>query len=397
MLSKFRMLALAATTILAASAISAQADTTKIGYLAALTGATSALSGESSIPAIQMAIEDFGGKSLGEPIEFIKGDYLGKPDVGLSVAREWIDQQGVDVILGLDNSAVALAVGDLVKEKNINALMIAAAMAVTNEKCSDVSTQWLMDSYGLTRAITLPVYEAGNNDWFFITVDYAFGHDIEAKAMDALKGAGANIIGAVRHSPETTDFSSFLLEAQSRGAKTIALPTFGTWQTAIIKQAKEFGINATLVPFFLGDTDVNSIGQENIANVQTALQWYWNSDDTTREFTKRFRERYNRPPTFTNALAYQAVTHYLKAVEAAGTREAKAVQAKMIETPIEDKTGFKGYIRPDGRVMRDMYSVKVKAPGESQGDWDYFTVTGTIDKEKVALPLAESKCSLVKK
>ena len=344
-----------------------------------------------------MAIEDFGGEVLGKKIELLVADQQNKPDVGLSIAREWIDTKGVTAILDVNNSAVALAVNDLTQEKKITFLDGGSTTKLTNDACSPYLSQWIPDTYSLAYSLALPLVKAGNDNWFFITVDYAFGHDLEAKGIAAVESAGGKVVGSVRHSPQTTDYSAFLLEAQSKGAKTIALATFGSYMINIIKQAREFGMDVKMVPFFMAMTDIKSIGLENLKNVSGGIMFYWDRNDKTRAWSKRYEERFGRPATFSNAQQYNAVIHYLKAVKAAGTTEAKAVAAKMLELPVEDQTDVSAYVRKDGRVARDMYSFDVKTPEESKGEWDVMKITATADKEDVTLPLSESKCPLVNK
>ncbi|MCB1475794.1 MAG: ABC transporter substrate-binding protein [Rhodobiaceae bacterium] len=395
-LHKFKLLTAATAAIVVAAAGSASAETVKIGYLSDLTGASGVLGGQSSVTGIEMAIEDFGGELLGNKIEFLVGDMLNKPDVGLSIAREWIDTQHVTAILDVNNSAVGLAVNDLTKEKNITFLGGASTTKLTNENCAITHTQWQADTYSLARSLALPLVKQGNDNWFFITVDYAFGHDLEAKGIAAVESAGGKVVGSVRHSPQTTDYSAFLLEAQSKGAKTIALATFGSYMINIIKQANEFGMDVKMVPFFMAMTDVKSIGQDTLKNVSGTITFYWDRNDKTRAFSERFAKKFGRPPTFHNAQIYSATMHYLKAVKKAGTTEAKAVAEAMRSFPVEDATDTSAYIREDGRVMRDMYSFDVKPSSESKSEWDLMKVTATADKDDINQPLSESKCPLVK-
>jgi branched-chain amino acid transport system substrate-binding protein len=381
---------------LAAFAVPALADV-NILYLSDMSGPTSVLTGESSQRAIEMAIDDFGGEVNGEKIVLSVADHLSKPDVGLGIAREYVDGNKVDLLFSVDQSAVALAVSDLVRDKNIAYLHGASSTALTNDKCGPNQVQMLMDSSGLSRAITVPLVEAGRKKWYYITVDYAFGQDLQAKGEAAIAEAGGEFLGASKHAPETTDFSPFLLEAQSKGADTIGLATFGKWQIAIGKQAQEFGINIPLAPYFLGDTDIKAAGLESFQNVQGAIQFYWDQNEKTREFAKRYQERYSRPPTFTNAMHYEFITHYLKAMKEVGKKDATAVVARMRELPIEMVNGETATIREDGRTMRPMYSFTTKKPEESKGDWDYLNITGTIAADKIAPPLSASTCPLVKK
>lgn len=392
---KFRTAALSGVA-LAAMALPALADV-NILYLSDMSGPTSVLTGESSQRAIEMAIDDFGGTVNGEKIVLSVADHLSKPDVGLGIAREYVDGNKVDLLFSADQSAVALAISDLVRDKDIAFIHGASTTALTNDKCGPNQVQMLMDSYGLSRAITIPLVESGKKKWFYITVDYAFGQDLQAKGEDALKQSGGELVGSAKHSPQTTDFSPFLLEARSKGADTIGLATFGAWQIAIGKQAQEFGLDIPLAPFFLGDTDVKAAGLESFQNVQSAIQFYWDQNDATRAFAKKYQERYNRPPTFTNAMHYEFITHYLNAMKEVGKKDAGAVVAKMRETPIQMINGDTATIREDGRTMRPMYSYVTKTPEESTGDWDFFKITGKIEADKLAPPLSESKCPLIKK
>ncbi|BCH23445.1 ABC transporter substrate-binding protein [Mesorhizobium sp. L-8-3] len=378
-----------------ATALPAVADV-NILYLSDMSGPTSVLTGESSQRAIEMAIDDFGGEVNGEKIVLNVADHLSKPDVGLGIAREWVDKDKVDLLFSVDQSAVALAVSDLVRDKNIAYVHGASSTALTNEKCGPNQVQMLMDSYGLSRAITIPLIEAGRKKWYYITVDYAFGQDVQAKGEDAIKEAGGEFLGASKHSPQTTDFSAFLLEAKSKGAETIGLATFGAWQVAIAKQVQEFGLDIPLAPYFLGDTDIKAAGLDSFQNVESAIQFYWDQNDKTREFSKRYQERYSRPPTFTNAMHYEFITHYLKAMKELGKKDATEVVKKMREMPIQMINGDTATIREDGRTMRPMYSYITKTPQESTGDWDFMKITGKIDADKIAPPLSDSKCPLVK-
>ncbi len=380
---------------MAATALPAFADV-NILYLSDMSGPTSVLTGESSQRAIEMAIDDFGGEVNGEKVVLNVADHLSKPDVGLGIAREYVDGNKVDLLFSADQSAVALAISDIVRDKNIAFVHGASSTALTNDKCGPNQIQMLMDSYGLSRAITIPLVEAGRKKWYYITVDYAFGQDLQAKGEDAIKQAGGEFVGSAKHSPQTTDFSAFLLEAKSKGAETIGLATFGTWQVAIAKQAQEFGLDIPLAPYFLGDTDIKAAGLDSFQNVQSAIQFYWDQNEKTREFAKRFQERYNRPPTFTNAMHYEFITHYLNAMKAVGKKDATEVVKKMRETPIQMVNGDTATIREDGRTLRPMYSYVTKTPAESTGDWDYLKITGKIEADKIAPPLSESKCPFVK-
>ncbi len=371
----------------------AMADVT-LGYLADLSGSTSVLSGESSRVAIEMAIEDFGGEVLGEPIELLSADHLTQADTGASIVREWIDVEGVDVVLSADNSAVGLAASPILAEAGIPFLHGASTSALSNDQCEPLQIQALMDTYGLSRAITVPLVESGNDQWFFITVDYAFGQALEAAGAAAIEEAGGAVVGTVRHSPQDIDFSAYLLEAQASGANAIGLATFGSWQVAIAKQADEFGMELPLVPYFLGITDVESAGIENLQGIRGAVQFYWNENDATREFSARFAERYGRPPTFTNAMMYETVRHYLESVEAAGTTEGVAVNEAFRATPIDMIRGGTTTVREDGRQIRPMLIYQTRAPEEVTTDWDFFEIIGEADADSLLLPQDQSTCRL---
>lgn len=392
---KKKATALAATALTAASLALPAAAEVKIGYLSDLSGGSSALTGKSSQVAIEMAIEDFGGTVNGEAIELLVADQLNKPDVGLGIAREWMDAEELDMLFSVDSSAVALAVSPLAAEKGVMFITGASTTGMTNDACEPLQTQMLMDTYGLARAITIPLVESGLDNWFFITIDYAFGADLEAKGIAGIESVGGNVVGTVRHAPNATDFSAFLLEATAKNATTIGMATFGPAQIAIVKQAAEFGIDLPLVPYFLSIEDINTAGIENLNGVRGATQFYWDQNDATREFAARFQENYSRPPTFTNAMHYEMITHYLKAVEAAGTDEPEAVNAKMREMPIQMINGDTATIREDGRVARPMYNYRTKTRDEMSGDWDFLELTGSADAESLLLPLSESTCKLV--
>jgi branched-chain amino acid transport system substrate-binding protein len=380
---------------LSAMPLPASADVT-IGYLAMMTGASADLAGESALHAVRMAVDEFGGKVNGEPIKVLSADHLGKADVGMAIAREWIDQKGVNLLLNVDNSAAALAVSDLIRDKNVSMMMAAANAKLINEKCGPHQVMTILDTASQARAVVIPQVKAGGDKWFFITVDYALGHDLQARATEAITAAGGKVVGSALHSPQATDFSAFLLQAQASGATNIALATFGTWQNTIAKQAQEFGVKATLSPFYLTDTDVKSVGLATFQGVSGTIQFYWNQNDATRAFAKRYLGSYGRPPTWAAAGNYEYTRHYLRAVDAVGSTDADKIHAWMRQYPMELVDGSTATIRKDGFVVRDVYSFRTKAPAESTGDWDYFTVTGAVPGEQIAPDLSKSACPYVK-
>ncbi|MEQ9065263.1 MAG: ABC transporter substrate-binding protein, partial [Gimesia chilikensis] len=292
--------------LLAASGYSHEFDGVKIGVLTDMSGGASALGGESTAEAVRMAIEDFGGEVLGEPIELLVGDQLNKPDVGLSIAREWFESDNVDVVVDVNSSAVALAVNDIAQQENRIFMSGASSPDIVGEQCALTTTQWNADTEMLARSIAVPLVDQGFDNWFFITADYTFGHDLEQESIELIEEAGGNVVGSVRHPTTATDFSSFLLEAQAAGADTLALATFGTFTVNAIKQAREFGMDLKVVPYFLTLTDIQGIGLENLENTYSATSFYWDRTDESRAWSERYEERWSRPPTFQNAEHYSS-------------------------------------------------------------------------------------------
>jgi len=380
---------------LGAMSLPAYADVT-IGYLAQLTGGSADLSGESALHAVRMAIDEFGGKVNGEPINVLSADHMGKADVGMSIAREWIDQKGVNLLLNVDNSAVALAVSDLIRDKNVSMMMAAASTKLINEKCGPHQVMTVLDTASVARAVVLPQLKAGGKKWFFITVDYALGHELQARATEAITAAGGEVVGGVAHTPTTTDFSAYLLQAQALGATNIALATFGSWQNTIAKQAQEFGVKATLAPFYLSDTDFKAVGLDVFQGVSGTILFYWDQNDATRAFAKLYRESYGRPPTWAAARLYAHTRHYLRAIDAVDGTDADKIHAWMREHPMELINGSTATIRKDGVTVRDVFSYRTKTPAESKGDWDYLVITGTVPGDEVKPDLAQSTCPYAK-
>lgn len=366
-----------------------------IGYLAAMTGAASDMTGESALHAVQMAVDDFGGSVNGEPIRILSADHAGQPDTGLGVARQWVDEENVNLLLNVDNSAVALAVSDLIRDRNVSMMMGASSTRLIGESCGPHQTMMLLDSGTLARAVVAPQVANGATDWYFITVDYALGHDLQSQAAATIEAAGGHVLGESVHSFQTSDFSAFLLQAQASGAGNIGLATFGSWQNTIVRQASEFGVQASLSPFYLAITDIHSAGLENYQNVSGSTIFYWDLNDGTRAFTTRFMEGYSRPPTFPNAYHYEMTRHYLRAVEATGSTDADAVNAWMRANPVENVDGTTATIRADGATVRTVYPFRTKTPAESTGEWDLLQILGSVDGATVAPPLETSTCPLV--
>jgi len=404
---KSRFLAAAATGLaLALSAGTAGAqvsgDAVKIGILNDQSGPYADFGGKGSVTAAQMAIEDFGGKVLDKPIQLLSADHQNKPDVGVSIARQWFDAEGVDMIGELTTSSVALAVQDLAKERNrVNIVVGAATSRLTGDACSPTGFHWAYDTYALSRGTGGAVVESGGKTWYFLTADYAFGHQLEKDTSEFVKAAGGEVIGSVRHPLNTADFSSFLLQAQASGAQVIGLANAGTDTTNSIKQAAEFGITQggqKLAGLLFTLTDAHALGLDKAQGLTLTEGFYWDRNDQSREWSKRYMEKTGRMPNMIQAGTYSAVTHYLKAVKAAGTDDAKAVAAKMKEIPVEDvfvgESG--GKVRKDGRMTHDMYLFEVKKPSDSKQPWDYYTLVKTIPGDDAFLPLEKSACPLVK-
>ncbi len=373
-------------------------DAVKIGVLNDQSGLYADLGGPGSVVAARMAVEDFGGTVLGKPIEIVFADHQNKSDVGVAIAREWFEVGDVDMVIGFDHSAVALAVEQLAAEKNRVAIAGAVgSTAFTGKSCTPTEASWIYDSYALTTSLAKAIVAEGRDSWFFITVDYAFGHSLEADATAAVKTAGGKLLGSVRHPLNTADFSSYLLQAQASGAKVVAFANGGGDMVNATKQANEFGLtkNQNIVSLLVFISDVHSMGLQAAQGLKFVTAFYWDRDEESRVWSKRFFERHGRMPTMPQAAVYSAVRHYLGAVAAAGTDEAKAVIAKMREKPVNDFYVKNGHLREDGRLVHDMYFAQVKAPSESKGPWDYYKILGTIPGDQAFRPLAEGGCPLV--
>src|ERR1700722_11534788 len=318
-----------------------------------------------------MAVEDFGGKVLGKPIDVIAADHQSKADIGAAIARQWFDADKVDMAIGFDNSSIALAVEQVAFQKNRIAIAGAVSTTVfTGKNCTPNEAAWLHDNYALANTLARSVVGRGGDTWFFITVDYTFGHSLEAEAKNAVLASGGKVLGSARHRLNNPDFSSYLLQAQASGAKVVALANAGGDMINATKQANEFGLSRagqTLVSLLVFITDIHSLGLTAAQGLRFVTGFYWDRDDETRAWSKRFFDRHRRMPTAAQAAVYSAIRHYLRAIEAAGTDEAKAVMAKMREIPVNDFYVKGGRLREDGRLLHDMYFVQVKPPVESSG------------------------------
>jgi branched-chain amino acid transport system substrate-binding protein len=373
-------------------------DLVKIGVLNDQSGLYADLGGPGAVIAARMAVEDTGGTVLGKPIEIVVADHQNKADIGAAIARRWFDAEQVDMAIGFDNSSVALAVEQLAAEHDRIAIAGAVgSTAFTGKGCTPTEASWLYDSYALTTSLARSVVAEGRDTWFFVTVDYAFGHSLEADATSAVLAAGGKVLGSVRHPLNTSDFSSYLLQAQASGAKVVALANGGGDMTNAVKQASEFGLirgGQTVVSLLVFISDVQSMGLQTAQGLKFATAFYWDRDENSRAWSKRFFARQGRMPTMEQAAVYSAVRHYLAAIAAAGTDEAKAVMAKMREIPVNDFYAKNGRLREDGRLVHDMYFAEVKAPSQSTGPWDDYKILGTIPGATAFRSLADGGCPL---
>jgi branched-chain amino acid transport system substrate-binding protein len=397
MKTAFTAITLAVGVLALASGAQAQ-EKVKIGFVTDMSSLYSDLEGKGGATAIEMAIADFGGKALGQPIELITADHQNKADIAASKAREWIDTAGVTMIFGGTNSGTALATAKVAQEKKrVYFSNGAASSALTNEQCSPYTVHYAYDTVALAKGTGATVVEQGGKSWFFLTADYAFGHALEADTSRIVKEKGGTVVGTVRHPLNASDFSSFLLQAQNSKAQILGLANAGGDTINSIKAAREFGIGKTMkvagLLVFL--SDIHSLGLKNTEGLLHTTSWYWDLNDDTRKWAARYYEKTKRMPTDIQAADYSATTTYLKAVEAAKTTDSDKVMEQHKKMPISDFFG-KGQIRGDGRYVHDMYLVQVKAPSESKKEWDYLKVVKTLPGEQVFTTKAESKCGLWK-
>ena len=395
------------TALLLACAFAARAQekvsdgVVKIGMIEDMSSIYADITGVGAVTAAKMAVEDFGGKVLGKPIEIVAADHQNKADIASATAREWFDTQHVDALMDVAASATALAVIDVAKTKNkIVVLNGPGAARITNEACTPVSIHYTYDNYALAHGTGGAMVKAGYDTWFFLTADYAFGHDLERMTTGVVTASGGQVLGSVAIPINTSDFSSALLQAQSSKAKAIGLANAGADTQNSIKQAAEFGIvrgGQKLAGLLVFINDVNTLGLEVAQGMLLTTAFYWDRDEESRAWAQHYFQRMNKMPNMTQAGIYSATTHYLKAVQAAGTDETQAVMEKMRSTPINDFFVKNGQIREDGRMVHEMYLYEVKKPAESKGAWDYYKLVATIPADQAFQPLSESRCPLVKK
>ena len=369
-------------------------DVVKIGFITDMSSLYADVEGRHGATAIQMAIDDFGGKVLGKPIELLTADHQNKADIAASKAREWIDQQNISLVFGGTNSATALAMAQVATEKKRVFVDNGAGTSVlTNEQCSPYIVHYAFDTVALAKGTGKAVVENGGKTWFFLTADYAFGHALEADTTKIVEANGGKVLGAVKTPLNASDFSSFMLQAQNSKAQILGLANAGGDTVNSIKAAKEFGIDKAMKPvgLLIFFSDIHSLGVKNTAGLQFTTSWYWDMNDESRKFADKFMAKTKRRPSEIQAADYSATMNYLKAVEKAGTLEADKVMAAWKDMEINDFFG-KGRIRPDGRDAHAMYLMEVKSPAESKGTWDYYKLVKTLPAEEVWTTKEESKC-----
>ena len=373
-------------------------DKVKIGFITDMSSLYADVEGKNGALAIQMAIDDFGGKVLGKPIELLSADHQNKADIAASKAREWIDTQGLTMLFGGTNSGTALAMAKIAEEKKrVFVVNGAGSSALTNDQCTPYTVHYAYDTTALAKGTGGAVVKQGGKTWFFLTADYAFGAALEADTAKVVKENGGQVLGQVKHPLNASDFSSFLLQAQNSKAQILGLANAGGDTINAIKAAKEFGISKTMkmAGLLVFITDIHSLGLKNTEGLLLTTSWDWNLNDKTREFGKKFFAKTKRMPTDIHAADYSATMNYLKAVQAVGTTDADKVMAKLKSTPIDDFYA-KGVIRPDGRFAHDMYLMQVKSQADSKEPWDYYKVVAKLPADEVWTTKAESKCALWK-
>ena len=396
-----------ASAILVSSLIASAAqaeisnDEIRIGYLADMSGTYRDLSGPGGLEALNMAIEDFGGQVNGKKIVVFSADDLNKPDVGANTVRQWVDERNVDMVTGMVASSVVLAASKVVEQSGKLALISgAAASSLTNEYCSPNHIHWTYDSYALANGTAKSVLADGGKNWFILTADYAFGHAMEADISKVVEADGGKVVGKVRHPFPSSDFSSYILQAQGSGADVIAFANAGADTVNSLMTASQFGVAqsgqklAGMVVFL---NDVHAMGLGVTQGLMLTTGWYWDMNDESRAWAQRYHQRFGKMPGMVPAGIYSATMNYLNAVKATGSDEAQAVRTQMMATPVNDMFAKNGKVRADGRMIHDMYLVQVKTPAESKGEWDLYKIVRTIPGDEAYRPVSESKCKLLTK
>ncbi|MCZ8384293.1 ABC transporter substrate-binding protein [Achromobacter xylosoxidans] len=390
-----------AGALLHAGAAQAQVsdDVIRIGFITDMSGVYSGPDGPGGAEAIKMAIEEMGGEINGKKIELLTADHQNKADIASAKAREWFDQRGLDMLIGGTNSSTALAMSKVAADKKKPIIVVGAgAPALTNEQCTPYTLNYAYDTVAQARGTGAAVVKAGGKSWYILTADYAFGHALQADTTKVVEAGGGKVVGSVKHPLSTSDFSSFLLQAQASKAEILALANAGADATNAIKAANEFGLTKTmrLAGMIMFINDIHAMGLETAKGMYLTDSWYWNASDETRAWAQKFYERRNAMPSSLQAADYSAAIQYLRAVKATGTDDADKVLAYLRENKLDDVYIKNGVVRPDGRVVHDMYLLQVKTPEESKVPWDYFKVVQTIDGNEAFTTKAETRCALWK-
>ena len=385
---------------LASTARAADAGPVRIGVLNDQSGAYASLTGAGSVIAAHMAVEDFGATVLGRPIEILVADHQNKVDVGAGIARQWCDTADVGLIIDIGHSAVALAVQQIVREKNRIAIYTAVGTTqITEQACSPNGFSWCYDAYALANGLTNAMAKRGAHDWFLLVTDYAFGHSLQEEVTAAAQRTGGKIVGFVRHPEHANDFSAYILQAQASGAQVLGLLNSGEDMVNALKQATEFGFGGAgklIAAPLVFITDVNAMGLDAAQGLTFMTEFYWDRTAASRAFSERFFARHHAMPSMAQAAVYSGTTHYLRAIAAAGASATDAVLAAMRGTHLKDFYAEDGWLRVDGRLMHDLYLVQVKTPAESKRAWDYYKILSTVPADQAFRPLADSKCPLAR-
>ncbi len=394
--------AIACGAVLSSAALAQPAvEPIKLGALLDMGGTYADITGAGSELAGRMAIEDFGGKLLGRPIVFVVADHQNKADIAAAIATRWFDQDGVVALMDVASSSPALAVMNVADQrKKIVMLASPGSLVITNKACTPYTVHWAYNTYANAQTVGNAVVQEGGKSWFFIIADYTFGHALAADTSAVVKAAGGTVVGSAKAPLENTDFSSLLVQAQASGADVIGIANGGMDLVNTVKQAAEFGINRGKQKIALLAAEINDVhamGQQIAQNLQVVDAFYWDTDDETRAFAKRFYEKLHKMPNMLQTGLYSATMHYLKAVRDAGTLDSAVVMQKMRDTPVSDFFARHGHVRADGMMEHDMFLYQVKTPAESKGEWDLYKKVGTVPGDKAYLPLAQSQCPLVKK
>lgn len=374
-------------------------DTVKIGFITDLSGLYADIDGNGGVEAIKMAIADFGGKVNGKKIELLTADHQNKPDIAASKTREWIDQEGVDLVIAGTNSAAALAMNKIAADKKKPIMVVSAGTSrVTNEECTPYTIHYSYDTIALSKVAGSAIVKQGGDTWYFLTADYAFGAALEKDASEVVKASGGKVLGSVKAPLNTSDFSSYMLQAQTSKAKILGLANSGGDTINSIKSANEFGITKSmqLAGLLMFITDIHSLGLQVSQGMYLADAWYWDTNPDTRAWAKRYFEKMKKEPSSTQAADYSATMTFLKAIQAIGTDNGEKVVAQMKSAKINDMFAKNGYIRPDGRMVHDMYLMQVKKPSESKYPWDYYNIVSVVPGDQAFATKAESKCALWK-